>query len=83
MKARVSHLHKTEAEWLKHTTFVPEAGELIIYDADNTFKYQRMKIGDGKTLLRELPFFVDAATIALIQKQHYFEMIDAGRVTDY
>ena len=84
MKARIAHLHKTEAEWKKiDTKFIPEAGEFIIYDPDNRYTYPRIKLGDGVTVLQKLAFFVDAAALALIRKQHYFEIIDAGRVTDY
>ena len=32
MKARISQLHRTEAEWQKLTSWIPEPGELIIYD---------------------------------------------------
>ena len=39
MKARISQLHMTEAAWLKHSSLVPEAGELVIYDPDNTHPY--------------------------------------------
>lgn len=83
MKARVSQLHKTESEWLKIANWTPEAGELVIYDPDEHYNYARIKVGDGKSLLHELPFFIDSAATALIQKQHYFDIIDAGRVTDY
>jgi hypothetical protein len=83
MKARVSHLHKTEADWLKLKHWVPTAGEFVIYDPDAQYSYARLKVGDGETALHKLPFFIDSATIALIQKQHYFDTIDAGRVTDY
>ena len=83
MKARISLLHKTEADWKKLVSFTPDAGELIIYDPDDSYDYARVKIGDGNTLLRDLPFIIDSATLALIQKQHYFEIIDGGRVTDY
>lgn len=83
MKARVSHLHKTEAEWLKLGSWKPEAGELVVYDPDARHPYARLKVGDGIKTLKDLDFFVDKAALALIQKQHYFEIIDAGRVTDY
>lgn len=83
MKARISQLHKTEAEWKSFNDFVPEAGELVIYDPDDKCDYARVKVGDGKTLLQKLPFFIDSAALALIQKQRYFDIIDAGRVTDY
>ena len=83
MKARVSNLHKTAAEWLKLKDWKPEAGELIVYDPDSEFNYARVKLGDGSHTLTELPFFVDQAAIALLQKQQYHEILDAGRITDY
>ena len=83
MKARVSNLHKQETEWLKLNDWIPEAGELIVYDPDIRYSYARLKVGDGIHTLKELEFFIDKAALALIQKQQYFEIIDAGRVTDY
>lgn len=83
MKARITNLHKSEAEWLKLNSWIPEAGELIVYDPDENYTYSRLKVGDGINTIQDLSFFVDKATLALIQKQHYFDIIDAGRVTDY
>ena len=83
MKARVSNLHKTEAEWAKFNTWKPEAGELIVYDPDSNFKYARVKLGDGINTLEKLPFFIDQAALALLQKQQYYEVLDAGRITAY
>jgi hypothetical protein len=83
MKARISNLHKTELAWNRLSGFIPEAGEIIVYDPDDHYDYARLKVGDGKRALQELTFFTDSAALALIQKQHYFEIIDAGRVTDY
>lgn len=80
MKARVSHLHKTEAEWAKYKDWVPEAGEFVIYDPDDTVKYARIKVGDGKSKLYELDFFIDSATLALMKQQHFFEILDGGRI---
>ena len=61
MKARISQLHKTEAEWLRHSSWKPEAGELVVYDPDVNHQYARIKIGDGKHTLADLDFFVDSA----------------------
>ena len=82
MNTRISHLHRKAAEWLKLNSWVPEAGEFIVYDPDENFDYARVKVGDGKKTLQELDFFADASTLTLIQKQRYFETLDAGRVTD-
>ena len=53
---RIQHKHDVEANWLKATTFAPKAGELIIYDVDETHSSPRFKVGDGTTLVTDLPF---------------------------
>jgi hypothetical protein len=83
MRARVSLLHKTEAEWeiLDSTQSIkPFAGELIIYDPDDKFDYARLKIGDGHTLLKDLPFFIDSSIKDYLQNLSYEEAIDGGRI---
>ena len=82
MKARVSQLHKTEAEWNSMTNFVPMQGEFIIFDPDKQHKYARLKIGDGSTKLNELPFFIDSTVDDFIINNSA-KIIDAGRITDY
>jgi hypothetical protein len=56
---RIVHKHDIQANWEKATNFVPMKGELIVYDIDDTHDYERIKIGDGKTLVSELPFVDD------------------------
>lgn len=58
INSRIQHKHDTEANWLKATNFIPKIGELIIYDPDDNYKYSRLKIGDGETLVNNLPFVV-------------------------
>lgn len=55
LKTRTIQKHDTADNWSK-SSFVPERGELIVYDRDNTCSYARLKIGDGVTLVNELPF---------------------------
>ena len=86
MGTRISQLHKTAAEWetvilqyeARNETFVPCAGELIVYDPDETFKHARLKIGDGATALQNLPFLVEATLDEIAQTYRY--IIDAGRI---
>jgi hypothetical protein len=58
----------TEANWNKagpkdgSLGFVPLRGELIIYSADSTHAFSRLKVGDGTTNVVALPF-IDAGTI--------------------
>lgn len=47
IKTRVQNKHDVADNWSKATSFIPLAGELIIYDADSTYSYKRFKIGDG------------------------------------
>ena len=85
ISARVVHKHDLEAHWLRAKSFVPIQGEFIIYDIEvdssgNTlelpekrtepYKYERFKIGDGKTPVNELPFsdehiFTGLSTVAM------------------
>lgn len=65
---RIQHKHDTEANWLKATTFIPMKGELIVYDVDATHDYERIKMGDGATLVNELPFIFEPVTIEDIEE---------------
>ena len=56
INGRITQKHDSEANWGKATNFIPKAGEIIIYDADETHHYCRIKIGDGSTLINNLPF---------------------------
>lgn len=57
--ARIQNKHDIEANWELAVNFIPLAGELIIYDPDDTHDLPRIKIGDGKTLVNSLKF-IDA-----------------------
>lgn len=56
IKSRIVHKHDIETNWLKATNFIPKQGEIIIYDIDDNYDYERFKIGDGQTVVSELPF---------------------------
>lgn len=53
---RIQNLHGTEAEWENKPNFKPEAGEIVIYDPDDTYKSPRMKVGNGSATLGALQF---------------------------
>ena len=80
MKARISQLYKTEAEWAKLPKFKPFPGEIIIFAPDDQHSYARMKIGDGNTLLINLPFF---GITELEDPRRANQVIDAGCIADY
>lgn len=63
---RTIQKHDLEVNWLKATNFIPLQGEIIIYDKDSNYNYERIKIGDGSTLVSALPFVDDAVRTALL-----------------
>lgn len=84
MKARVSNLTKTEAEWTK-LNFKPLPGELIVYtpEASDSFACTKLKIGDGVHMLHELPFVIDYTANAVLENYKRVDNFDAGRITEY
>ena len=62
IQSRIVHKHDTEENWNKAAYFIPKQGELIIYDADSNYSYERFKIGDGITSINSLPFVLDIIT---------------------
>ena len=57
LKTRIIHKHEPEANWkLLATGFTPKKGEIIVYDIDENYNYERFKIGDGVTNVNDLPF---------------------------
>ena len=59
--------HGTEDEWTAEpqANYIPKQGEIIVYDVDNNYNYERMKIGDGATNVTNLPF-IGGAQISII-----------------
>ena len=68
LNTRIVHKHETEANWLLATNFIPMKGEIIVYDKDSTHNYERIKIGDGSTLVSSLPFVDDTLRNELIEQ---------------
>lgn len=68
IKTRIQLKSDTEANWnianIRYgaSGFVPLEGELIIYSADDTHSFSRLKVGDGSTNVVDLPF-IDAGTL--------------------
>ena len=83
MKARISQLHMTAAEWQKHSNWVPEPGELVIYDPDDIYEHARIKVGDGKRALKDLDFFIDSAIAEMLRQVRFEDSVDGGRITEY
>ena len=68
IKTRIQLKSDTEANWNKagpkdgSLGFIPLRGELIIYSADETHAFSRLKVGDGSTNVTALPY-IDAGTL--------------------
>ncbi len=58
VKTRIQLKYDTEANWNKAINFVPLKGEVIIYSADDSHPFCRLKIGDGINKVRDLPFIL-------------------------
>ena len=54
--SRIRQKHDTAANWASAVNFTPMAGELIVYDADNTTSYPRFKVGNGQDNINDLPY---------------------------
>ena len=63
--------HDIESNWNRATTFVPKQGEIVIYDIDAVYSYERFKIGDGVTTVGELPFYLEDQAIEILNKIDY------------
>lgn len=53
---RIRQKHDTASNWASAVNFTPMAGELIVYDADDTTSYPRFKVGNGQDNINDLQF---------------------------
>lgn len=61
LKTRIQHKRGTANDWSQATNFIPLDGELIIYnEKDGTSP--KFKVGDGVTLVGNLPFVTSEST---------------------
>lgn len=66
LNSRIINKHDSADNWSKATNFVPKQGELIVYDIDDNYNYERIKIGDGVQNVNVLPFVDDALRTELL-----------------
>ena len=59
LKTRIVNKHDTTANWNTRSTFIPKAGEVIIYTDTH-----KVKVGDGTTTVSALPF-IDSKIVYL------------------
>lgn len=61
IEARMQQKHASAQMWEQTPNFVPEAGEIVIYDKDSNDESvikPRIKVGDGITRIQDLKFIV-------------------------
>lgn len=82
LNTRIILTHDLEENWIE-STFTPSRGELVVYDPDLTYSYARFKIGDGQTVVSELPFVIDRSVIDLLleEDEDGYITLDGGRLT--
>lgn len=84
--SRIVHKHAVEADWVKATNFIPLQGEIIVYDVDETHDYERIKVGDGITLINELEFMNDFLVAdeinAICENEDYIPIISGSITAD-
>jgi hypothetical protein len=79
--SRIKQKHDIEANWNKALNFVPLAGEIVIYDIDETHSVPRVKIGDGNAFLIDLPFTTDNVVNQLLEhtEDSYLHLVAGER----
>lgn len=64
LQTRIQLKKDTEANWLQ-SNLIPFNGEVIIYSPDESHAAPRIKVGDGVTVVSNLPFVEASGSIDL------------------
>lgn len=83
LHARIINIHDVEYNWNQAKTFVPRAGEIVVYDVDQEHSYPRFKMGDGKTPVVDLPFTLDATISDFFGGASGVIYLNGGNIKDY
>ena len=68
LNSRIVHKHDIEENWKLAVNFKPLPGEVIVYDPDTNNPFSRVKVGDGKTFVNNLPFVYEPVTMEDIEE---------------
>lgn len=83
LHARIINIHDVEYNWNRAATFIPRAGEIVVYDVDQEHTYPRFKIGDGKTSVVDLPFTLDTTISDFFGTASEVIYLNGGNIKDY
>lgn len=80
MKKQITLKHDLAINWAKAINFVPKVDELILYDGvlENGVyvEFPRLKRGDGKTKLNDLPFVDSVSSNNEISYLYYDDTLE-------
>jgi hypothetical protein len=80
MKKQITLKHDLAINWAKAVNFVPKLDELILYDGvlENGIyvEFPRLKRGDGKTKLNDLPFVDSVSSNNEISYLYYDDTLE-------
>jgi hypothetical protein len=80
MKKQITLKHDLSVNWAKAINFIPKLDELILYDGvmENGVYVElpRLKRGDGKTKLNDLPFLEPASSSLELNYLYYDDTLE-------
>ena len=80
MKKQIILKHDLASNWAKAVNFIPKLDELILYDGvlENGIYIElpRLKRGDGKTKLNDLPFLESASSSRELNYVYYDDILE-------
>lgn len=76
--SRIAQKHDIETNWNNSPDFIPMRGELIVYDIDANYDYERLKIGDGATTVVDLPFVDENVSWNTLKDKPFGEVETGG-----
>lgn len=66
LHTKIIYKHDIAENWAKAENFIPDMGELIIYDADENETQARIKIGNSSDVVSTLAFITSTNNIESI-----------------
>ena len=78
LNTRIIQKNDTIQRWEEANDFIPLKGEIIIYNSDESQNVPKIKVGDGETLVNNLPF-IDANALYKIEQELTTEEIEQVR----
>ena len=78
LNTRIVQKNDTIQNWEEASSFIPLKGEIIVYNSEENQNVPKVKIGDGETLVNNLPF-IDANALYKIEQELTTQEIEQVR----